>query len=543
MGRPLSLPDATPDAVQRERRFSSVDWFLFALLSIAGLVAIGNFTLAWMGAGWGSHPMLTMILAGLALMLVVNQQGRWALLLPMRRPLRMVPIPGARVAVVTTFVPGAESHEMLVATLRAMVSIDYPHDTWLLDEGSEPETIALCESLGVRHFSRRGRPEYQQETGPFRSGTKHGNYNAWLREVGFASYDFLAAFDPDHMPLPTYLDETLGYFRDPNIGYVQAAQAFYNQHASLVARGAAEETYAYFSAVQMAGYGLDYPIIVGSHNVHRIAALEAVGGLAAHDADDLLLTLQYRAAGWGGVYVPQILARGTTPVDWRGYLAQQRRWARSVLDLKLRHQAGYATQLPFHARVMSLLHGLNFLHRSFAWLGGIAVLAVLLATGSTITLLSRGMVTPALILACALGAQELYRQRFYLDWSNEHGLHWRATMLGFAKWPWFGLALVDVLTHRQIGYVITQKAAQGQRHTLFVRWNAGLAAAVVLAAVAGWSHGPIPRAPLVLAGILVSACLFLLIEGTRTPPVAAPPEWSPESDAVRAPPVPAKATP
>jgi len=38
-------------------------------------------------------------------------------------------------------------------------------------------------------------------------------------------------------------------------------------------------------------------IIVGSHNRHRVAALGQVGGFPVHDADDLLLTLHYRAAG------------------------------------------------------------------------------------------------------------------------------------------------------------------------------------------------------------------------------------------------------
>src|SRR5215468_4921127 len=93
--------------------------------------------------------------------------------------------------------------------------------------------------------------------------------------------------------------------------------------------GAAEETYAYYSAAQMAAYALGYPIITGCHNAHRVTALQAVGGFAPHEADDLLLTLHYRARGWRGVYVPQVLARGLTPVDWPGYLQQQRRWARS----------------------------------------------------------------------------------------------------------------------------------------------------------------------------------------------------------------------
>ena len=95
-------------------------------------------------------------------------------------------------------------------------------------------------------------PEYQAPSGPYAARTKHGNYNAWLDRVGFSHYDLLVAFDPDHVPDRHYLTQTLGYFVDPRIGYVQASQAYYNQRASFIARGAAEETYAYYSSTQMA---------------------------------------------------------------------------------------------------------------------------------------------------------------------------------------------------------------------------------------------------------------------------------------------------
>ena len=133
-----------------------------------------------------------------------------------------------------------------------------------------------------------------------------------------------------------FLSELLGYFEEGAVGYVQAAQAYYNQRASFIARGAAEETYDYYSSTQMAAYAIGQPAVVGCHNVHRMAALREVGGFAAHDADDLALSMQYHAHGWRGVYVPRILARGLTPVDWNGYLKQQLRWARSVVDVRLR---------------------------------------------------------------------------------------------------------------------------------------------------------------------------------------------------------------
>ncbi len=79
---------------------------------------------------------------------------------------------------------------------------------------------------------------------------------------------------------------------------------YYNQSASFIARGAAEETYGYYSSIQMTSYALGYPIVTGCHHTHRVSALREIGGFAPHEADDLLITVHYRAAGWKGVYVP-----------------------------------------------------------------------------------------------------------------------------------------------------------------------------------------------------------------------------------------------
>jgi cellulose synthase (UDP-forming) len=111
----------------------------------------------------------------------------------------------------------------------------------------------------------------------------------------------------------------------------------------------------------MFGFAMGYPIVTGCHNTHRVTALREVGGFPAHDAEDLLITLLYRCHEWRGVYVPKILARGLTPVDWAGYIKQQSRWARSVLDIKLRIYPKIAGKLPIKERITSLVHGLCYL--------------------------------------------------------------------------------------------------------------------------------------------------------------------------------------
>ena len=64
--------------------------------------------------------------------------------------------------------PGAESLEMLEVTVHALITMAYPHDTWVLDEGDDARVQALCTRLGARHFSRKALPHYQTAQGPFK---------------------------------------------------------------------------------------------------------------------------------------------------------------------------------------------------------------------------------------------------------------------------------------------------------------------------------------------------------------------------------------
>jgi cellulose synthase (UDP-forming) len=338
-----------------------------------------------------------------------------------------------------------------------------------------------------------------------------------LDAIGFQRYDIVVAFDPDHVPVPTFLTAVLGYFADPEVGYVQTAQAYYNQRASFIARGAAEETYGYYSAVQMAAYALGYPIITGCHNTHRVTALQAVGGFAPHEADDLLLTLHYRAGGWRGVYVPQVLARGLTPVDWPGYLQQQLRWARSVLDIKLRRYGLFAGHLALRERLTSFLHGWCYL-QGLTTVLSLGLTASMLVTGTVPAAVNgqtawAGMGVVAVGLLC-----DCYRQRFYLEWQQEWGWHWRAGVLQWAKWPYLVLALAHVLGNRQRPYVLTRKGTASSRYSGAqpFRWFwPQLLGAVVLGTA--WSIGIMggrPLPPVMHAAVAVAVLGHLLVSAT-----------------------------
>ncbi|HLE24858.1 MAG TPA: glycosyltransferase [Thermodesulfobacteriota bacterium] len=451
--------------VQIERVLKWWDYPLFILLTAILIFAIYTFISYWLSLkDWLYYPATFVMITLMLLIILGNSLLRWLLLLYIRRPKPMIPSPSLKVGVATTFVPSAEPLDMLEDTLRALIALDYPHDTWVLDEGDNDKVKVLCQRLGAYHFSRKNLKHYQMETGPFQSHSKHGNYNAWLYETGFKQYEIISIFDPDQVPEAAFLSNVLGYFEDPKVSYVQVAQAYYNQKASFIARGAAEESYGFYSSIQMASYGIGQPSIIGCHSTHRVAALKEVGGLAPHDADDILLTLLYRGHGWKGVYVPKILARGLAPVDWNGYLTQQLRWARSGLDIAFRIHSQLSMNLPLTKRIISVLHGLNYLYKSFLIFTGLVILVFMLATGITPKVVSFSTLPRLAILCLAIQICGFYRQRFYLDWRAELGIHWRAVLLHYAKWPYMFSAFFDVILNRRVPYALTSKVKERPRY-------------------------------------------------------------------------------
>ena len=124
--------------------------------------------------------------------------------------------------------PESEPIELLERTLIS-IRADYPHDTWLLDEGDDPQARELCARLGVKHFSRKGIESFNRDKGIFKAKTKGGNHNAWYVSFG-RDYDIVAQVDTDFVVRRDFLTRTLGHFRNPRIAFVGTPQIYGNVH-------------------------------------------------------------------------------------------------------------------------------------------------------------------------------------------------------------------------------------------------------------------------------------------------------------------------
>ena len=318
----------------------------YALLLACGLFLAARFAVFWFnparlprdfgpGAGLGDLALfagLTVVIWHRQVMDIIG----WIIcrrMDPQREPPR--PAPGLRVAFITTFVPGSESLDMLRQTLASMMAADYPHDTWLLDEGDHPEVRILCQQLGVRHFSRSGIVEYNQVSGRFRARTKAGNHNSWYAQYA-GRYDIVAQVDTDFKVRRDFLTRTLGYFNDARIAFVGTPQ-IYGNIGNLVARGAAQQTYLFYGPIMRALSRRRMTLLIGANHIVRVAALREIGWYQGHLTEDLATGIRFHAGRWESVYVPEALAVGEGPTTWTAYFNQQYRWAFGCLNIFFTH--------------------------------------------------------------------------------------------------------------------------------------------------------------------------------------------------------------
>jgi cellulose synthase (UDP-forming) len=306
-------------------------------------------------------------------------------------PIPMVPQPGLRVAMLTTIVPSKEPWEIAQRTLLKFK--DQIHDgivdAWVLDEEDDPYVKARCAELGINHFSRKGVPEWNQVTGPYRARTKHGNHNAW-RSVHESKYDVVTQMDPDHCPLDSndFLLRILGYFNDPDVAFVVAPQVYGNSRDNFVARGAAQLTYVFHGTIQRGCNGLGAPVLIGTNHAFRPSAWAQIGGYQDCIIEDHLTAMVVPATvnpgtgqRWKGVYTPDILTAGEGPSTWADFFSQQQRWAYGIFQVATKHSPRLMKRMTWHQRIS--FASLQFFYPSVGatWLIGNMLSALYLVFG------------------------------------------------------------------------------------------------------------------------------------------------------------------
>ena len=216
-----------------------------------------------------------------------------------------------------------EPPEIVYDALSRFKDLDYPKDRYLVmvlddstDESLRRPVEDFCREHGFVYIHRKDR-----------RGFKAGALNNALQHTP-ADVEIISVIDADYHVEPEYLRETVGYFIDPELGFLQTPQDYRNIHQSFLTRQYYFADGFFYRAIMPSRNEANAISFCGTMGLVRRKALEAVGGWAEdHVTEDAELSVRILNGGWRSLYLPKTFGKGLIPPTYDAYKKQHHRWA------------------------------------------------------------------------------------------------------------------------------------------------------------------------------------------------------------------------
>jgi len=320
---------------------------------------------------------------------------------------------------VTVQLPIFNERYVVERLIKAVCELEYPKELMeiqVLDDSTD-ETKEVSR-YWVDYFRQKGF-DIQHIHRSDRTGYKAGALAEGMRR---ARGEFLAIFDADFVPQPDFLEKTLPYFANQQVGMVQTRWGHINQNYSLLTQLQSVFLDGHFviehTARNRSGRFFNFN---GTAGIWRKAAIQSSGGWQ-HDTLTEDLDLSYRAqlTGWKFVYLPDVIAPSELPVDMNAYKSQQHRWAKgSVQTAKKLLPVIFKSPLPLKVKWEALVH----LVSNFSYL--LMTIPTLFIVPVSIVLFSLKMHKLIILYLLLFFAATLSLFVFYLVCQREIYSNWR----------------------------------------------------------------------------------------------------------------------
>lgn len=241
-----------------------------------------------------------------------------------------------------------EPLDKIAATAIAALGMRGKHTTWILDDGESDAVRDLAADLGVRYVRRLSH-----------NGAKAGNVNHALT---LSTGEYFAIFDADFVPDPDFLYETVPFFIDDKVAFVQTPQAYGNM-TNLISRGAGFMQSVFYRFIQPGRNRFNAAFCVGTNVIFRRTAIDDVGGMCTDSkSEDVWTSLRLHERGWRSIYIAVTLAVGDAPDTIEAYSKQQLRWASGGFEILMqRNPLSPRTKLTIDQRVQYFVTATHYL--------------------------------------------------------------------------------------------------------------------------------------------------------------------------------------
>jgi cellulose synthase (UDP-forming) len=341
-----------------------------------------------------------------------------------------------------------EPREVLLPTVAAAVTIRYPHETWVLDDGSREWVAEMAEMLGAHYHTR-----------PDHSHAKAGNINAVLPVLQKHGIELIAVFDADHVPKSTFLDHLMGHFDDPKVALVQTPQDFYNlnsfEHARLRHGGRYGDQNLFYRIQETARNGNNSAFWCGTSAVIRLGALISVGGVATDTVtEDMHTTIKIHKAGWKTIYHNEVLARGLAAANWEQFSTQRMRWAQGGMQILRKENLLTDRRLTVEQRV-SYFGGIMSWFQSWYTLTFLTIPIITVFTGALPMSASFEVFFPMWL------GNQVVQQLAQRTLSRGAAPTWHAIVFSILRIPAVLPATFTLFSRKPLGFKVTPKGKLG----------------------------------------------------------------------------------
>jgi cellulose synthase/poly-beta-1,6-N-acetylglucosamine synthase-like glycosyltransferase len=253
---------------------------------------------------------------------------------------KFVPEPKGRFAeadlpLITVQLPLFNEMYVVERLVKAVTEIDYPREKLeiqVLDDSTD-ETVKLAETTVAKYAQQGFDIHYLHRAD--RTGFKAGALEQGLK---VAKGELLAIFDADFVPKPDCLRKLVDFFTDPLVGCAQMRWSHINGDYNLLTRLQTIMLDGHFVVEQTTrnrtGGFFNFN---GTAGIWRRRAIALSGGWQ-HDTltEDTDLSFRAQLMGWKFVYLLDEEAPAEIPVEINAFKAQQRRWAKGVMQVGIK---------------------------------------------------------------------------------------------------------------------------------------------------------------------------------------------------------------
>ncbi|EAQ38475.1 glycosyl transferase family 2 [Dokdonia sp. MED134] len=266
----------------------------------------------------------------------------------------------AQIPLVTIQLPVYNELYVMERLLDNIALLDYPKEKLeiqVLDDSTD-ESFERTKNhierlknqgLDIKHVTREDR-----------SGFKAGALKEGLK---VAKGEYIAIFDADFLPEPNWLQRTVPYFKDRNIGVVQTRWGHINREYSLLTRVQAFALDAHFTLEQVGrnskGHFINFN---GTAGLWRKQCIEDAGNWEGDTlTEDLDLSYRAQLKNWKFKYLEDVKTPAELPVVISAARSQQFRWNKGGAEnfQKMSKKVVTSKSLSTKTKMHGILHLLN----------------------------------------------------------------------------------------------------------------------------------------------------------------------------------------